>query len=468
MRVVRILSRKVPKPIRKLISPYYYKLKNQFVFNKRQKRVAKIMDGVNLSYTKTEIEHVIVLVVDCLRKDHLSVYGCERDTSPFLGGLAKRSLVFNNCFSASPWTFPSVASIFTGLFPHAHGGVYEGMANFQYTSPPKKPMGDVLFISEVLAQNGFATLFSSAIATSSLCLEGNFNSFFQKTMRAEECVSSYISWIKKKTKNKTFSYLHFGDLHIPLDIRVEKRFGSVEPVANIKKWDYYNEISAIDKFENYKKSKLKLYDSLICYVDSQIKRLFSYLEENDLVNKTLLVITADHGEEFWDHFDFEKSSFLHPKGLYGVDHGQNLWNELINIPLILFGVGGTGFKENLVSNVDLMPTILDLCGVNHDLKLDGINFLKEKRDYTISEGIAYGYEKKAVIKPPYKLIYSKEDGVKWLFNLESDPKEQNPVLNHPMIDELMSLVPKEVASSEENVEIDEQMKERLGKLGYFD
>ncbi|MBE9593689.1 MAG: sulfatase-like hydrolase/transferase, partial [Proteobacteria bacterium] len=165
------------------------------------------------------------------------------------------------------------------------------------------------------------------------------------------------------------------------------------------------------------------------YVDYSIEQLYSFLEDSGLIDSTVLIITADHGDEFWEHTELEAKNFYDPRGFYGVGHGHNVFNEIIEVPLILSGPKITNKRYNeLVSSIDIMPTILDLLGVSHKLSFDGINLFegKEKRAL-LCEAAGFGYEKKALVMGGFKLIHSKHDDITWVFDLKKDPEEQNPI-----------------------------------------
>lgn len=130
------------------------------------------------------------------------------------------------------------------------------------------------------------------------------------------------------------------------------------------------------------------------------------LELRDEVSDPLVVVTADHGEEFWEHAGIEAKHFYHPHGSAGVEHGHNLFNELIEVPLLMqeFNckrINRISIKSSPISQVDLVPTILNWLGLEFDKSLfDGYSLLRgipEDR-WVLSEAVAYGYETKELAK----------------------------------------------------------------------
>ena len=118
-------------------------------------------------------------------------------------------------------------------------------------------------------------------------------------------------------------------------------------------------------------------------------------------------------------------------GFCGLGHGHNLFNEVIQVPLLISGpLPGRG-AAGLVSSVDIVPTVLDVLGVRHSMRLDGHSVFADAAPerYLLTEACASGYEKKALVIGGYKLIYSEDDGIAWLFDLERDPGERTPIVD---------------------------------------
>ena len=408
----------------------YRSLKARSEFNSRLNR---IVPSEYLDTSHKPDLNVILVVVDSLRNSRLSSQGYFRETTPFLDSLESRF----TAISASSWTYPSVASILTGLYPHNHNAVLAGrIKDIKQPQRLQALTGDILTLPEMLFLLGYEIYFGTAISLALYPLRGRvIAKAYDGSARADELLDDLTKWISKKKKGKFFAYVHLADLHIPLNPPDSFRnfFGDVKNLPRISGWDFMKpEQQKADKerFQEYKENRELLYDNLLRYVDHAIECFYKSLEAVGLVDSTIFIVTADHGEEFWEHAELEARSFYHQRGFYGVTHGQAGFGEVIEVPLVMSGPlperKGTGF----VSAVDIVPTVLDLLGIRHNMRFDGANiFGTEGQRPLLSEASGSGYEKKALVVGRYKLIYSEDDGVEWLFDLEKDPLEQHPIVD---------------------------------------
>ena len=166
------------------------------------------------------------------------------------------------------------------------------------------------------------------------------------------------------------------------------------------------------------------------YVDNAIEIFYRSLQDLGLAGQTIFIVTADHGEEFWDHAELQTANFYHQRGICGVTHGQAGFRELIEVPLAISGPIPDKEATGFVSSVDIVPTVIDLLGISHNMSFDGQNIFNTDRERPLlSEASGSGYEKKALVVGRYKLIYSKDDRVEWVFDLEKDPEEQHPIVD---------------------------------------
>ncbi|MFH1539447.1 MAG: sulfatase-like hydrolase/transferase [bacterium] len=451
---------------------------NVRAFRRRRGVAGRIIADTGLSKPRgAASKHILFIVIDCLRRDHLSLHGYHRETTPFLDSVASGNSVFQNAISPSPWTYSSVASMLTGLYPHSHGGVFaEELRNFSKQMMPRAVRENVLFLPEILHHFGFATYIGSAITTAELPLRGRFQHINASAFgSAGEILQKYVQWLQKRKSENTFSYLQLGDLHAPVHAPEPQRsaFGTIPGIPRLERWDYLeNAIPGEPGFERYRENRIKLYDSALLYVDSRLRSLFGRLTEMKVVDDMMIVITADHGEEMWDHFRVEKEHFFDPRSFYGAGHGHHLWQEIIGVPLIAVGgdIPGREIHET-VSTVDLAPAVLEYCGIKgwEKMEFDGRSvFAATPGRAVLSEDISYGYEKKAVLEGKYKLYYSKGDGVKWVFDLEKDPGEERPLELPEVADRLGAMLPEEPDELGGEVPLDGETASRLRHLGYID
>ncbi len=465
--------------LKRFLSPYYKEILksiiSRFLFRRRKKFLKKLHGCPSNYEPKEDIKLIIFLVIDCLRKDHLSLYGYKRNTTPFLKRIGNNAAVFTNTISSSNWTYPSVLSIMSGLYPHHHGGFFkEKIRNFSKDMLPMKPHSRVLQIQDILALLGFDTFFLSSVATSGFSIEGTFSHYKIIKKDAVFFIDEMKKFIKGSNRKKIF-YIQLGDLHHPINppLNFRNRFGKVKNLPNIEGWDYLNNPEDSDeKFNEFRENKIKLYDATIYFLDATIKKFFNFLEKVHLLEKSLIVITADHGEEFWEHKDIEKKYFFDPRGFYGCGHGHNFFQEVISVPLILFGPGVP--KERFryrVSLVDIVPTCLDFLGIKRFSKLDGLSlFDSQNNRFILSEENAYGYARSAIFYKQFKMIYSPNDNIKWFFDLSKDPYERNSLIEtgSSEFDKMLNYVCGiKRCDGDENIKIDKETKEQLSYLGYF-
>lgn len=454
-----------------------------FNYKKRIKRKNHIKNLIkkNGIYKKggfKNFEHILFITIDCARKDHFSAYGYGKKTTPFIEKLKYKSAFFKNAIAPSSWTYPSVASILTGLYPHNHGGVFNpGLRNFEKGDRPKKINDNILTIPEILEYFGYKTYMDTVILPASLSVLGRFQHVKESHLnRAEEIFSRYISWLKKQ-KEKTFSYLQLGDLHQPIQIPKTSHFifRNTPNEGKLTDWNYLKKLSSKNQDLNYyRKMWFRLYDTALRNIDKEIEKLFYSLDSMGILKNTLIIITADHGEEMWEHTDLERQNFYDPRNSYGAGHGHHLWEEIINVPLLIYGNNiNNGIYENRVSLVDIFPSIMKTINIKglNNLVLDGENVLERNKNKPIlSEDVAFGYEKKVVLNNNYKLYKSKNDNIEWVFDLKKDPQEQNPLSLPDIAKKLSSYLPNFIEKKQEKkkIKLNKDIKKRLEELGYMD
>ncbi|HIJ71476.1 MAG TPA: sulfatase [Planctomycetes bacterium] len=472
-RIIRPLLIRIPW-LRRKVQLFLWRMRARPFYRQRIQGISKLLDDCNARRRKNGgPKNIILIVVDCLRKSNLSLYGHYRETTPFLESLAGRAAVFDNTLTACPWTYPSVASILTGLYPHNHGGVLTTDPCRFGQEAPNKVSRNVLALPEVLTGLGFDCHIFSSVTVAAWAGMDWFKNIYIYRQRAQQQFKELNRCLEKNKKKDNFIYFHLGDLHVPLDVPDDYResFGEIADIPRLNYWQFEKDADReAPDFKRYKENRCKLYDCALRSVDAQIAGLFGYLEKLRLLDSSLVILTADHGEEFWEHTETERKLFYDPRGFSGISHGHNLFQEIINVPLLCTGPGiASGRYTHNTSLVDIVPTILDVCGIDHRLKLDGRNLFDNSNERAlVSEAVAYGYEKKAVVRKNWKLIHSEGDGVSLLFDLYRDPKEKHDLakINPEKIQELKSHLPKAEVKGE-TLEIDRAMKKQLQDLGYM-
>ncbi len=360
----------------------------------------------NCNFHKKKNYNIVLIVIDTLRADHLPFYGYKKNTAPFINKISKESIVFKHAFSASSWTTPATASIFTSLYPFQHGVLMCLLAikrakridpNIIINRIPEK----IITISEILKKNGYST-YGISDNLNIGALEG-FTQGFDKFetygyKKAPFITEKILQWKKEILKqNKYFLFIQFMDPHAP----------------------YHRRIPWYKPKQNLKAEMISRYDSEINFVDYYIEKLY---KEFGWDKNTLLIITADHGEGLWDHGH--------------MDHGQSLFLEEIHVPLLMhYPVVKKSKKiHTIVSTIDILPTVTDIIGIPKLKNWEGKSLLPliNNKKNKLMKRYIYSYLWKKINNTiEYKsTLYGKwhyiinPNGEQFLFNMAKDSKEK--------------------------------------------
>jgi arylsulfatase A-like enzyme len=302
---------------------------------------------------------VVLVVIDALRRDHLSLYGYAKDTSPGVARLAEESAVFEHCLATSSWTKPSVLSLLSGLYPPSHGGHRNRRAS---------PRID--FLGEVLQERGYATAAVSGNphVSPAFGMDQGFDHFeLGDNRRARdypdltELLDGARRWLAAHGGEPFFLYLHLMNVHGPYRAPPQYRLRFLEepyeefPFQN-RLWKEILRYGRLERRADVTEAHLHdltaRYDGAVAYTDDALMSFVEELRAKGILDHSLLVITSDHGEELFDH-----GGFGHKRTLYG---------ELLEIPLLIREPSGVGAGRRIadpVSLVDLPATILDWLGL---------------------------------------------------------------------------------------------------------
>jgi|Deesub1362A_J573_1020465.scaffolds.fasta_scaffold00599_6 arylsulfatase A-like enzyme len=456
---------------------------------------------------------VILYVLDSLRADFLSCYGFDKKTSPNIDALAKDGVLFRNAYATSTWTKPSAASILTGLYPRTLGVMNDlsVLPNSEYS------------LQNVLKKNGFKCYGISANAFFSPDFGfSGFDEFFTLQKDEELLKSRTEAKRPSKAELKILEKLGIDKIIIPLSEDINEKIfpildSNVDNNIFIMAWSvdthgpyfvrgnksYFG--NSLDDFilekdaRKYPPQKLKnLYYDMVYYNDLHIGKLISKLKEKGVYEESLIIITADHGEAFGEH----KSIFGKPI----LGHAGIPYEEKIKIPLIIKFPGNeyAGMVvEELVDLTDIYPTIMKVLRIKSDFtKIQGRPLYPPTQ---ISNGKIIFVESQlnkdsdyaaCLRKENYKYIKIDFCGQKgWkqnlihyiksvlvdrhqLYDLSKDPLEKlNLAKSKPQKFEEFKKLYYEIVEQcnqlslnyqkEEKSSIDEDIKERLRVLGYF-
>jgi arylsulfatase A-like enzyme len=434
--------------------------------------------------------NIIFIVIDALRSDHLGCYGYQRNTTPYIDTLAENGLIFKNCIAQSPWTLSSMASIFTSRYPSQIGvgavADKNGMRNL-YQNIPSALQEEELTLAEVFTENEYHTL---SIAPNYFVSEkfglsqGFEEGFYTRHKNAEQVVDLAIEQLRGNLKKKIFLYLHFMDVHVPTNppppySTLYSTLDNKPHNRNHYEWSYKKgESLDTQEFREYKSHKIALYDGALNFIDAQINRLMEFIQNSPLEGNNIIIISSDHGEEFWDHALFEKKNYEDPRGYYGIDHGHTMFRELLDVPLIMYGKGvPKNSIHQQVRNLDIMPSLIGLSNTKKiNSRMEGIDIVKKVKKnklkdlVAISEDISYGYEKKSLQDHEYKYISGE---VELFFHKTKDPLEKTNIIeNKPDLavqynKTLHNFFDTIKHHKRESVKKDKELIEELRSLGYI-
>lgn len=390
--------------------------------------------------------NVLLITVDCMRPDHMSLYGYERDATPNLLELAKTALVFDHAFATSAWTSPGIVSLLTGYYPpvHAQTGRYS-----YYDAEMASPL-------RVLAAEGY-DIFGDAIdgpTVENLGLQHELRTNVGKSWeKLENLVES-----RSPEDPPFFAWVHIKPTHLPYTpskknasrwIDTSRKSAGVDAVRDhsiiLRPIDVKVSLSHYAQGVSFVNDDIPviraLYDGEMADADERLGQVLKRAKENGLLDKTIVIITADHGEELFEH------GWL---GHASTGYDGKLYDELIRVPLIIRLPHGskTGRYNALVQSVDVMPTIFDLLGIDAESlepAMQGrslmpiVNGKRDQiRDYVFNETTRKGWTTPkeemrtrvvAVRSATQKLIRFPQDGGYRTegYDLRDDPGEQSNI-----------------------------------------
>jgi len=416
---------------------------------------------------------VILISIDTLRADHLGAYGYAHPTSPALDAIARDGVVFESAVSTSPWTAPAHASMLTGQYPNRHG-----LVTYRNKLDPRSP-----HLAERLRDAGYQTaaIVSASNVGSDYGFDRGFESFVQlpelHPVESSGVTEAAIAWLGKRDETRPFFlFLHLFDLHNPYGAKPEYEAALVEPYDGDFSGDT---LQLLEVFQGRREMNerdlahvVQLYDAGIRQVDDEIARLRSALEARGLFDRTLVIVTSDHGEEFRDH-----GGFLHAYSHY---------QELLHVPLFLRGPGlprGARIAEP-VSLVDLMPTVLAYLGIEPAREQSGVDLralwgaddAPPLPDRTLFSEADQTNRKpnirRSARRGSHKLLYNLRTRKIELYDLANDPAEQHdlaeeePAIRRQLLTDLNEFIQGAEARGELR-EVTDQQLEELRRLGYI-
>jgi arylsulfatase A-like enzyme len=413
--------------------------------------------------------NVVVILIDTLRPDHLPCYGYATDTAPFISKLAQQGALFSHAWSASSWTAPATASLFTSLYPPQHG-VLEGffvhrtravrdgasVQDAQTITLPRLPSA-AKTLPEVFRDAGWSTwgVTANVNVTERIGFDRGFQHFrtltgpeYGKGGAADQVLKELEPFARPMLAAAPyFLYLHFNDVHSPWTPRPPLFHEGPDQLSTLR----------------------SAYDSQIPFVDKAIETCSSALGWD---KNTLVCIVSDHGEEFEEHG--------------GRGHGQSLYRELLHVTLLMWSPGrvrsGVVLDDN-VSLVDVLPTLCELAGAPAPSGIEGRSFAsllaRDGEPSALPERALFAHRKAklpeddlwSVVSGDWKLI--EHSGKLELYDLHDAAERDDLTARQPEIVERLAREldafrarAKPLSSEKVDVQLDARAVDALRQLGY--
>ena len=429
--------------------------------------------------------NIVLIIIDTLRSDHLGCYGYRRSTSPAMDTIAAEGVRFDQAISAASWTTPSVMSMFTSLPPSIHQTVSgsttlpEGMTTLAAELKKGGYQTAAIIVNPCTSRKyGFNRGFD-LYDDNSIQLAAGLGDLDLNNNSVSDKVTQYaVKWLKSGRQPDRPFFLHVFYFDPHYDYMPPSPYDGMftDP-------DYYggqdgSKITSLEGKPLTKADKeqiIGLYDGEIRFTDDQIKALIDTLRSMNLLNDTLLVITGDHGEEFWEHDS--------------VAHGHTLYDELLRVPLIIRWPKEIKPKQVVarqVSLIDLMPTMLDMVGLPIPGQCRGqslVPLLKSSSNRTFTERPVFSETEtkislKCIRTPSQKLIEHIKDKTFEAYDLDNDSFESDDLVLMPQYAGFQPLLTAYEGWKKQNAEfnatnrpaqtikIDPQLMKQLKSLGY--
>jgi len=384
--------------------------------------------------------NLVFVSFDALQAAHVGCLGYERDITPAIDSIAARGFSFRNAHSVSSWTVPSSMSWFTGVYPSEHRmvnkyAVYsqqeQKIANLQELAPR------LVTLADILKQHGYATagFTGNAGVSGGFGFEQGFDTYYYdkgKFGRFDQSIPRALDWLAKNKDKKFFLFLHGYDVHgqsTPpggfdyrfVDQDYDRRYMGAELEQELLREEGLQKGQLTMRDEDVQFWRA-IYDEKIQRADAKFQRFLDEFAKLGVQDKTIFVLTSDHGTEFYEH--------------RRMDHGFTLYQELVHVPLVIQPPGlDVGLSiDDRVSSIDIMPTLLELLDIEPTdqvkKQLRGRSLLPALAGRPVSRDVfsetnyrEYTYKRSITAPDGWKLIYTLERRSRELYDLTNDPAE---------------------------------------------
>jgi len=446
-----------------------------------------VLFSLIMVYQKIRIKgkpaNLVLIVVDALRADHLSCYGYSRKTTPNIDRIAENAVICTNAYSQSNWTCTAMASLFTGTYPFVHK-IYNDPATIKdrFSVIPK----GLTLIPEALKGRGFdtAAFTSCGWVSQNSSFDRGFDEFGLLERSDKVILEHAERFIREKSKKRFFVYVHLLDVHDYFFLNQgQGKFlrSSYSLSKNMKSLhgkdpaEIYSFLGNIRKKEDLSREDLNYlidhYDSALYRLDELIGHFIKTLENEQLLKKTIIILTADHGERFFEHGEL-------------IHGGLSLGNEVIRVPLIIHAkklFPRQVERPELVETIDIFPTIIDLFDLGEvrsgDVsQLQGQSILKAIRAKAVmAENSAQDRIK--MIWKNWSYVYHRANNSRELYDLSKDPGETHNIfeqqkivakkIHRAMLKKINDSFELSQKAVPEDAKINNNVRETLKSLGYI-
>jgi arylsulfatase A-like enzyme len=430
-------------------------------------------------------EHVLLVVIDTLRADHLSIFGYPRPTSPTIDALAREGVLFKRALSQASFTSPSMVSLMTGRY----------IAKERATIP-----ADLTTLAENFQRAGWATggFASNPLITAENGFARGFDTFAALAEHGpNEEIERFLSANKGR---RTFTYVHITEPHDPyVSPEGQRQWRESAGYLPGDRAEFYARVAAelglksSPELVSRIQQEIGGYDDEVRYADGRVGAVLAHYAELGLRERLSVALTADHGEGLWQHVALmngqrgksvragetpDLMNTLMPT------HGNQVHQSLVHVPLVLSGVGLPRGKpiDAPVENVDLYPTLLELAGLKLQSGLQGRSLLRWLESEPPREAHAFSFTRfnvTVVDREGWALILPTAEGEcaeqlqLELFYLPEDPHQRrNRAGDKPQIVERLRKVAEQrlsigIAEADAQPPSDEN-RAALEQLGYLD
>jgi arylsulfatase A-like enzyme len=407
-----------------------------------------------------EKPNILLISLDDLRADSLGCYGYSRNTSPFIDYISTQGILFKNCFVNTHGTFSSHTTILTGLYQSSY---FCGKGGIDFKVNKNVPM-----VQDFLRKNGYFCIgvTDGGLLSKAYGFDKGFDIYDDKGEGIINGTNKVINYLKENPKKEPFFiFYHTYEIHSPYTPPppYDKIFGEYKSNINPTNEVLLNYVHSawrdLSKEDlNFLKAR---YDGSIKYVDDNLLIFFQKLQEIGFFKNYLLILTADHGEEFGEHG--------------GLLHRDFLYEELIHIPLIISGTKVEKNKkiDHLCNHIDIASTILKFAGIEKPDYLQGKDLLSlKKRNFIFSQ---YEDRRYSLRTKRWKFILNSNGKIE-LYDLLIDKGEKNNIFLEKEklclkfkeeIKRILKEIPNFCQENLEKANLTKEDYEKLKSLGYI-